>query len=154
MHNEEYIEDILAVEAYLQEELGVDVTFGEDEPNAFWEDSCEGFVSINTKQSKRLQLYSLLHEAGHAIIRSKENYDKLYPYGKKYKNKSISRRIDVLREEIEAWNEGERLSQRLSIVLDYSLWHNFMKKNLFEYSKWVQDPDLYKEGRGSSLRLC
>jgi hypothetical protein len=154
LHNEAHTEDILAVEFYLLEELGVDVAFGEDEPNAFWEDDHEGFVSINTKQSKRLQLYSFLHEAGHAIIRSRENYDKLYPYGKKYKNKSISRRIDVLREEIEAWNEGERLSQRLSIVLDYSLWHNFMKKNLFEYSKWVQDPDLYEEGRGSSLRLC
>jgi len=154
LHNEAHTEDILAVEFYLLEELGVDVAFGEDEPNAFWEDDHEGFVSINTKQSKRLQLYSFLHEAGHAIIRSRENYDKLYPYGKKYKNKSISRRIDVLREEIEAWNEGERLSQRLSIVLDYSLWHNFMKKNLFEYSKWVQDPDLYKKGRGSSLRLC
>ena len=61
---------MLAVEAYLQEELGVDVTFGEDEPNAYWEDGGEGFVSINTKQSKRLQLYSLLHEAGHAIVRS------------------------------------------------------------------------------------
>ncbi len=154
MSNEVYTEDMLAVEAYLQEELGVDVTFGEDEPNAYWEDGGEGFVSINTKQSKRLQLYSLLHEAGHAIVRNKEDYDKLYPYGKKYKNKSISRRVDVLREEVVAWNEGERLSQRLSIVLDYSLWHNFMKKNLFEYSRWIQDPTLYEEGKGSSLRLC
>jgi hypothetical protein len=154
MSDEKYTEDISAVEGYLLIDLGVDVIFGEDEPNAFWEKDDESFVSIDTKQSKRLQLYSILHEAGHAIIRQREDYDKLYPYGRKHKNKSISRRVDVLREEVVAWNEGEMLAQKLSIILDYSLWHNFMKKHLFEYSKWIQDPTLYKEGKGSSLRLC
>ena len=41
--------------------------------------------------------------------------------------------IDVLREEVAAWDEGEKLATRLGIDLDRRLYHNFYKKHLFEY---------------------
>ena len=55
-------DDIDAVLYFLTEELNVDVVFDNDEPNAYW-NSDRGIVSISTKQSKRLQLYTVLHEA-------------------------------------------------------------------------------------------
>ena len=84
-----------------------------------------------------------MHEAGHVVIREREEYETLYPYGQKDKSKTISRKVDVLREEVAAWDEGERIAQRLGINLDHRLYHNFYKKHLFEYVKWAYDPTTY-----------
>ena len=138
-----YQSDIDSVEIYLIEEFGVDVIFGDDEANAYWKPNGHPCVSINTNQRKRLQLYTILHEAGHVIIREREEYETLYPYGQKDKSKTISRRVDVIREEVAAWDEGERLAQRLGIKLDHRLYHNFYKKHLFEYVKWAYNPTSY-----------
>ena len=92
MDDEQYQQDIDAVEIFLVEEIDINVIFGDDEPNAYWQPNGHACVSIATNQRKRLQLYSLLHEAGHAIIRAKERYDTLYPYGPKpvIENKTIA----------------------------------------------------------------
>lgn len=134
--------DIDSVVYFLQEEMDVDVIFGDDEPNAFWINgtSC---VSINTKQGKRTQLFCLLHEAGHAIIRSNKKYDSFFPYGNDSKNKAIARRMDVLREEVIAWEEGRELALALGIELEHKAWHNCVKRNLFDYVKWAYDPDKF-----------
>lgn len=137
-----YQEDINIVEGYLVDVLDAVVIFAEDELNAYWRNG-HPTVSICTKQSKRLQLYTLLHEAGHAVIRSKEDYEIRFPYGKQHKNKSISRRVDVLREEVMAWECGHELAADLGIEVDQKLWHNFAKKNLFDYVRWAYSPSAY-----------
>ena len=142
---ERYQEDMDTVLYFLQEELDIDVIFAADEPNAYWRNGSTS-ISISTRQSKRLQLYSMLHEAGHAIIRINEKYEEIYPYGHKDKNKSIARRVDVLREEVMAWEEGRELAQVLKIELDLKLWHNFVKKNLFDYVRWAYDPEAFNAG--------
>ena len=148
MDDERYQQDIDAVEIFLVEELDVNVILSDDEPNAFWQPNGHACVSVNTNQRKRLQLYSILHEAGHAIIRARERYSTLYPYGRKEKSKTISRRVDVVREEVVAWDEGEKLAMKLGIKLDHHLWHNFYKKHLFEYIKWATDPSDYGKDIG------
>jgi endonuclease I len=140
---QDYQEDINAVEGYLVDTLDAVVIFAEDEPNAYWRNG-HPTISICTKQSKRLQLYTILHEAGHAIIRSRENYEIKFPYGRQHRNKSISRRVDVLREEVVAWECGHELAADLGIKMDQKLWHNFVKKNLFDYVRWACDPSIYK----------
>ena len=144
----DYQEDINAVEGYLVDALDAVVIFAEDEPNAYWRNG-HPTISICTKQSKRLQLYTILHEAGHALIRSKDNYDIRFPYGKLNKNKSISRRVDVLREEVMAWECGLELAADLGIEIDRKLWHNFVKKNLFDYVRWAHSPTAYRGDIGS-----
>ena len=141
-----YQEDIDTVLFFLTEELNVDVILANDEPNAYW-NSDRGVVSISTKQIKRLQLYTVLHEAGHAILRAGEFYDERFPYGEKHQNKSIARRVDVIREEVMAWDEGEKLAFSLGITLDLKLWHNFVKKNLFDYVRWAYDPEAFYDSR-------
>ena len=138
--NMDYQQDIDTVTYFLQEEMDIDVIFGCDETNAFWKGETSG-ISISTKQSKRLQLFSILHEAGHAIIRSNAKYQEFFPFGENRKSKSISRRVDVMREEVMAWEEGRELAFALGIELDLKLWHNFVKKNLFDYVKWAYDPE-------------
>ena len=77
MNDLQYQYDIDSVEIYLVEDLGITVVFGKDESNAYWKPDGNACVSIATNQCKRLQLYSILHEAGHAIIRAREDYEKL-----------------------------------------------------------------------------
>ena len=72
-----------------------------------------------------------------------DGYDSKFPYGNKFSNKSIARRVDVIREEVMAWDEGEKLAYVLGIDLDKKLWHNFVKKNLFDYVRWAYDPEAY-----------
>mgnify|MGYP003655873694 CR=1 FL=1 len=137
-----YQDDISAVLHFLEEDLDVSVVFDSDELNAYWHNG-RGTVSVSTKQSRRLQLYSILHEAGHAVIREREGYEAIFPYGKKYENKSIARRVDVIREEVMAWEEGRKLAIQLGIDIDIKLWHNFVKKNLFDYVRWAYDPKAF-----------
>ena len=137
-------DDIDAIESFLISDLDVHVIFGSEEPNAYWEDVSGICISVNTNQSKKLQLYSILHEAGHAIVRRRDRYDVLYPYGRApKKNICISKRVDTLREEIAAWEEGEILANKFGMELNMSQWHKFMKKNIFEYIKWAYDPNNY-----------
>lgn len=138
----DYQSELDCVIYFLLEEMDIDVMFASDEPNAYWKNGTVG-ISVNTSQSKRLQLYSLLHEAGHAIIREEPDYDSRFPYGNKFKNKSLARRVDVMREEVMAWEEGLKLAHNLGIEIDLKLWHNFVKKNLFDYVKWAYDPDKF-----------
>ena len=78
---------------------------------------------------------------------TKEDYEIRFPYGQKHKNKSISRRVDVLREEVMAWDQGEELAADLGIDIDQKLWHNFIKKNLFDYVRWAYDPETFYNSR-------
>ena len=139
---QDYQEEIEVVEGYLVDALDAVVIFADDEPNAYWRNG-HPTISICTKQSKRLQLYTILHEAGHAVIRSKENYEIKFPYGRQHNNKSISRRVDVLREEVMAWESGRELAWTLGIEIDEKLWHNFVKKNLFDYVVWANNPSAF-----------
>tara|TARA_Y100001938_G_C8019040_1_gene394224 strand:+ start:202 stop:654 length:453 start_codon:yes stop_codon:yes gene_type:complete len=140
----QYQRDIDSVEIYLVEDLDITVVFGKEESNAYWKPNGHACVSVATNQCKRLQLYSILHEAGHAIIRANENYGKLYPYGEDDKSNTIRRRVDVIREECAAWDVGAELADYLGIELDYKRYHNFYKKHLFEYVKWAYDPTTYE----------
>ena len=139
---QDYQEEIEVVEGYLVDALDAVVIFADDEPNAYWRNG-HPTISICTKQSKRLQLYTILHEAGHAVIRSKENYEIKFPYGRQHNNKSISRRVDVLREEVMAWESGRELAWTLGIEIDEKLWHNFVKKNFFDYVVWANNPSAF-----------
>ena len=93
-------------------------------------------------------MYSILHEAGHAIIRAREDYEKLYPYGEDDKSNTIRRRVDVVREECAAWDAGFELATYLNIEIDHKRYHNFYKKHLFEYVKWAYDPTTYEANNG------
>jgi len=42
-----------------------------------------------------------------------------------------------------AWECGRELAMNLGIHIDPKLWHNFVKKNLFDYVVWASDPSIY-----------
>ena len=128
-------EQLEEVEYYLLDKRNIDVIYGHDLPNAF----CGEYISINSRQNLRYQLHTLLHEAGHALIRSrKDKFEKEYP-GLKKRNNSVERKLDTLKEEFQAWDRGKKLADRLGLDLDEAWWRRHKKNCLYDYVRWASN---------------
>jgi len=115
------------VEAYLMDSFNVVVDFDEFGQNEYWID--DRVVTINNSDSPRDQLYVLLHEAGHVVLRNKEDFNEICI-------DVDNHRIEVLKEEVLAWEEGRKIAKKLCIPLD-SEWVSGYRKALRKYVKWV-----------------
>lgn len=132
------MEDLESLECYLITEYDVNVVFGKDERDAFYYDvDC---IGINTNHSKEIQLFCLLHEAGHLILRRKEDFNDDYPEVHKGGRTQLSR-IDVIREEIDAWTEGRDLARTLGIRINDRKWNRYWKHQVYKYVKWAVQKD-------------
>jgi len=92
-------------------------------------------VFITTRSSKQNQLYSLLHECGHIVIRSRRDYNTRYSSSIAYtegntKKPSYRALVEEIEEEILAWREGHNLAKKLEIFVE--------EKSYYQYSsRWV-----------------
>ena len=101
-------------------------------------------IHINTRQDLESRLYTLLHEAGHAMIRKGDfrfafpfmRTRSLKPNGDEYR-RDIKHRVEVLREEVLAWDVGEKIADELQISIDHLRWSKQRTKCLIGYAKWV-----------------
>lgn len=103
-------------------------------------------IQICNRSKYEIQLYSLLHECGHYLIdeaatKNPKTYFEKYPYGylsgKVKCEDSIQHKVSILAEEIEAWNRGHALSQRLGIKLNEIKFERDKVKALKTYIKWA-----------------
>lgn len=94
-------------------------------------------IFINKTSSTRRKLYLLLHEIGHVLLLTNENYSEKYKKILEQKSYSqLTYRTGIVEEEIDAWNEGELLAKKLSIPLDKHF--NVVRSNkLATYMKWA-----------------
>ena len=124
------IEDAIDnIVAHLKIEHDIDVVFDDEEFGAYYHDA--GIIGINTSESLREQLYILLHEAGHAILKIEH---------KKYletRDETLQSKLSLLREEMEAWKEGRTLAERMGIGINEGTWAMFCKQNLEDYIEWA-----------------
>jgi hypothetical protein len=130
------VEDLEFLESYLMIEYDVDVVFGKDEVDAYYYDA--DCIGVNTNHDKEIQLFCLLHEAGHLIIRKRENFEQLYPHTSKKGTTQLSK-IDIIREEINAWNEGRSLALMLGIKINEKRWESYWRHQVYKYVKWAAD---------------
>ena len=117
----------------------VEIVYGHDLSDAYYESArC---VEINNRQNYPSRLHSLLHEAGHVMLRNQEDntFSSAFPYlrlggtsvrGDKY------HRSDVVREEVLAWEKAKELAYRLGIQLDSNLWSKHRQNALLTYMEW------------------
>ena len=123
---EEAIDNIVA---HLKIEHDIDVVFDDDELGAYYHAS--GLIGINTDDSLQEQLYILLHEAGHAILKLEH---------KRFlgiRDQTLESKLTLLREEMEAWKEGRLLAEKMQINIDEGTWAVFCKQNLEDYIEWA-----------------
>ena len=123
---EEAIDNVVA---HLKIEHDIDVVFEDEELGAYYHDA--KIIGINTNDSLQEQLYILLHEAGHAILKIEH---------KKYletRDKTLQSKLSLLREEMEAWKEGRTLAEKMGIGINDGAWAMFCKQNLEDYIEWA-----------------
>ena len=99
-------------------------------------DKFSKIVEISARQSLKNQIYCLLHECGHIILKNNKNFSSQFPA---YSSKKIKRKnnllleYDTIREETYAWDKGMELAKRLKIKLDQDDYRKFAFSKLRTY---------------------
>ena len=122
------------------------VDFDECGLNEYWYDpdnhSDPGVISIDSKMDLLEQLYVLLHEAGHVILRRNHDFDKNFPDSGRH---SLAGRVEILREEVHAWTQASILVDKFSIgynkFFDEAKWRENYRNALAHYAEWVKEGD-------------
>ena len=119
---------LAAVEIFLGEVYDVVVDFDPLGMDEFWID--DKVITINDTQSPRKQLFVLLHEAGHVILRSNSEFSEMFPGAETSK-------IEILKEEVMAWEEARKLANKLEIPMGKD-WDIHVRQAIMRYVNWVK----------------
>ena len=140
-------QDLNCIEFMLLDEYDVPVVYEDGGENEYWFDPSDpddtGVVVIDSSADLLQQLFVLLHEAGHVILRNnKESFKKRFP---EQGRQTQSGRVEILREEVAAWEEAQKLIDKFAIdkSLHFSTcaWKNNYRDALILYSAWVEKGD-------------
>ncbi len=112
---------------------------GKWEEDAYYEEDKEIVYSLRTKKKKN-QMYSLLHECGHALAYNSQGYKNRFPTMSKrrFKTAKVNPRTNAFRveqiiEEHDAWVRGLKLARRLGIEIDKEDYNNYASRNVMTY---------------------
>jgi len=99
-------------------------------------------VTIDSTLQKSTMLHSILHEAGHVSLFSREDYLEKYKDGYIRNStggntKSLKHRIDVIGEELAAWDEGELIARKLNIDIDIDKYRAERNRSMKTYLLWA-----------------
>ena len=122
---------------------GFEVRFGKDKKDYIFYSLKR--ITICSKPSLQSQMIGLLHECGHLLlINDKATYTRRFGRGwpvadKKDKRAkaSATHRLQLFEEELEAWNRGEKLAQRLKLRVNPNLWAQWRAFCLKSYAEYV-----------------
>lgn len=130
---------------------GYDVDFGgsyEDRMSEF-----EKIITINTRFKPEIQLYALLHECGHVLIRcdkkrykrhfrvlaSAETLSRTKHSFNKRSYRSKAWQVDQIAEEIDAWRKGRELAKRLKIKINEDTYDKEIGRWVFTYISYAYE---------------
>jgi len=113
--------------------------FGKWEIDAFYDKDKEIVYSLRTKSEKN-QMYSLLHECGHALAFESKGYTNRFPTmaAKRFKTAKVNRRTNAFKvesiiEEYDAWSRGLKLAERLGIEIDKEDYGKYASRYVMSY---------------------
>ncbi len=123
------------VSDWLEINEDVAVEYSSEPGNFYYYD--DGLISIYNRQATLSKLYSLLHEAGHHIVRKNNSKWNISP------DKTKSFKVDVVREEVLAWETAASVARYLNIWsgIDKEHWNKFLKEQLHDYICWAANPE-------------
>ncbi len=137
-----YREYIERIRAFLEIEYDMSVVFERDGETALFHDRRGivpgDFIIINNRVKLQKQLYMLLHEVGHVMLRESEiHHERRFPAAVLGSRRpSRAHKIDTLREEVLAWEKGLEVAADFQIPVDDRLWHSMVTSALYKYLEW------------------
>jgi len=124
------------------EDNDIVVEFGGKINGFFYED---GLITITNKQSMRSKFYTLLHEAGHFLLRNRDK--RFLNSSRDNRRKNKNKRVEIVHEEFLAWDTGLELARELSLHVDEKSWASFSRKHLYDYIAWAHKPLEFGENK-------
>ena len=99
-------------------------------------------VVLLRNQKDKFLIYSALHECGHVIIGTHKSYYKKYKAIERALNDARHEKSDVykyarFREEIDAWEQGYKLSKKLQLSVDKDDYDKYAAKCFKTYIKYT-----------------
>ena len=145
--NDNHKANLSTLENYLLFRFRIHVIYGRDESTGYHTNGHQAqeddFITIDSRKGKEAQLYALLHEAGHVILRDNgEVHRRRFPMTER-KRPTQGHKIDVLREEVVAWERARSLADEMRIEVHEEKWHRQRSRALMEYVKWAYNPEEY-----------
>lgn len=141
------------VKNYLYNDYNVDI-IETPELNSSYYYPKDNIIELNKSDTLEIKLYSLLHEAGHMILRKNKNckFSFFYPTIKcniepEHYLGSKSGCVETLSEEINAWYVGYNLSKTLNIKISWNKYAKFMNNCIWQYIKGLYN---YQKFEGTS----
>lgn len=136
------------VEWYLMDQYDVYVSFDPDGADEYWfdpetDETDPGVISIDNKKSAVDQLYTLLHESGHVSLRV--NPESFRSKLKVPDRMTLGGRLEILREEVLAWDRAEWVAKQLNIPLDRKSWSKSYMGALEKYTRWALEEIVNEE---------
>ena len=119
-----YKEHIETITSFLEIEYELQVLFERDGETALFHERRGivpgDFIVVNNRVTRQRQLYLLLHEAGHVLLRECEReHKRRYPAAViNGKRPTRAHKIDTLREEVMAWEKGREIAQDFFIAVE------------------------------------
>ena len=135
----EYIDRVVV---FLDIEYGLPVVFEHDGETALFHSKRSiipgDFIIVDNRVTLERQLYMLLHETGHVLLRECEvEHARRYPAAVlNSKRATRAHKIDTLREEVMAWEKGLEIASDFQIPIDDKMWHSMVTCALYKYLKW------------------
>lgn len=126
--NINYYENFIALKVHVQNELCVEVIQKPGADDAWYPLLNKIYVNQNLKFRERF--FTLMHEAGHAIIDRDRKIKNIFCFNKNRPDNVRTKRdyVHVMSEEIMAWNYGKMIVKNLGL-----------KYNDFEYERYMTD---------------
>lgn len=100
----------------------------------------ESKIVISSRLSHSTKIVYILHEAGHALIDSKEDCSRFGAGYPSSSTKTFLNRSSIVFEELEAWKRGWDLAKRLKLKLSKSFYNKKRNESMKLYFQWALSP--------------
>jgi len=102
------------------------------------------YINIRPIKNKEEMFYTLLHECGHVLVETnnkgfKENYKTkdFHDWDKMVRTRDSALKVSVLADEMEAWNRGRKLAQRLNLAYNEDEFKKLMGQCVWGYAAFM-----------------
>lgn len=142
MHTNENTTEAIKKLVEILTEKGVKIRFSLYDDNAYYPILNE--IVINSRQNVISRYYSFLHEVGHYLMRQQSDFSSKYLMDHSLGSKNKTTRIDVLREEVVAWDKAMQFAEENSLLFDKKKWDHYSKKFIYQYALWTVNPQRFE----------
>lgn len=104
-----------------------------------WIDFSSKTIVIHNGSTEEIQFYHLMHELGHALqqaneIRYENHFMKIFNL---FSVRSLSYRIKIIEEEIDAWNIGLKLAKRMGLKIQLRKYELIRARELATFLRYA-----------------